>query len=62
MKAEAGVRLGLPDLQAGDADQYREQPFDRGEGSTGGAAERAVSRLVGHRLPAPVVRGRRRAM
>ena len=55
-------RTGLADLQAGDADQHREQPLHLSEGPTGGAAERAMSPLAGHRRSGPVARGRRRAM
>jgi hypothetical protein len=31
LTADASVRLRLADLQAGDADQHREQPLDLGE-------------------------------
>jgi hypothetical protein len=42
VEAEQGVRLGEADLQAGDADQDREQALDLAEGAGEGPAEGTV--------------------
>jgi hypothetical protein len=42
MEAEQGFGLGEADLQAGDADQYREQALDLAEGAGEGPAEGTV--------------------
>ena len=42
VEAEQGVRTGLADLQTGDADRYREQAPNLGEGPGEGAAEGTV--------------------
>jgi hypothetical protein len=42
VEAEQDVRLGLADLQAGDADQHREQALDLAEGLGEGPAEGTV--------------------
>jgi hypothetical protein len=42
VEAEQGVGLGEAEVQAGDADQHREQAIDLAEGAGDGAAEGTV--------------------
>jgi hypothetical protein len=52
VEAEQGVGLGEADLQAGDADQHREQALDLTEGAGEGAAEGTV-RPMSRAAPTP---------